>query len=48
MPIEKISAFDNVIILVKSVINKYRSRHYYYNIFLEKDLYKDKSNTKCF
>ena len=41
------STFDNVIILVKSVINKYKS-HYYYNIFLEKDFYKGKSNTECF
>ena len=35
LPIEKIFTFHNVIILIKSVINK-NSNVYYYNIFLEK------------
>ena len=35
LPIEKILALHNVIILVKSVLNK-EQFHYYYNIFLEK------------
>ena len=35
LPFEKILTFHNVIILIKSVINKYKN-HYYYNIFLEK------------
>ena len=34
----------HVIILIKSVVNKNKS-NYYYNIFLEKGLYKDKSDT---
>ena len=47
LPIEKISAFHTVVILIKSVVNKNKNDHYY-NIFLEKGLYKDKSNIKCF
>ena len=43
LSIEKILAFYKVIMLIKSVANK--SKNYYYNIFLEKGLYKDKSNT---
>ena len=39
--------FHNVIILLRSVVNKYES-NYYYNIFLEKDLYKDKFTTWFF
>ena len=35
LPIEKILAFHNVIILIKSVVNKNKNE-YYYNIFLEK------------
>ena len=42
LPTEKILTFHNVIILIKSVVNKNKSE-YYNNIFLEKDLYKDKS-----
>ena len=38
LPIEKILTFDNVIILIKSVVNKNKN-NYYYNIFLEKGLY---------
>ena len=33
--------FDNVIILIKSVVNKNKNE-YYYNIFFEKGSYKDK------
>ena len=47
LPIEKILTFRNVIILIKSVVNKDKN-NYYYNIFLEKGLYKDKSYTKYF
>ena len=47
LPIEKILTFHNVIILIKSVVNKNRNE-YYYNIFLEKGSYKDKSNTQHF
>ena len=32
--------FHNVIILIKSVVNKNKN-DYYYNIFLEKGLYKE-------
>ena len=45
--IEKILTFYNAIMLIKSVVNKNKNG-YYYNIFLEKGLYKDKSNTKYF
>ena len=47
LPIEKILTFHNVIILIKSVVNK-NKKEYYYDIFLEKGLYKDKSNTEYF
>ena len=46
-PIEKILTFHNVIILIKSVVNK-NKYNYYYNIFLEKSLYKDKSINDIF
>ena len=39
--------FHNGIILIKSVFNKNKNE-YYYNIFLGKVLYKDKSNTQYF
>ena len=32
--------FHNVILLIKSVVNENKN-HYYYNIFLGKDSYKD-------
>ena len=35
LPVKKTLAFHNVIILIKSVVNKNKSK-YYYNIFLEK------------
>ena len=41
LPIKKILAFHNVIILIKSVVNKSKNK-YYFNIFLEKGLYKGK------
>ena len=47
LPTEKILTFRNLIMLIKSVINKNKNE-YYSNIFLEKGLHKDKSNTKYF
>ena len=47
LPIDKILTFHNVIILIKSVVNMNKTE-YYYNIFLEKGLYKDKSDTQYF
>ena len=38
LPIGKILTFHNIIILIKSVLNKDQYR-YYYNSFLEKYLY---------
>ena len=46
LPIEKILTFP-VVILNKSVVNVNKNL-YYYNIFLEKGWFKDKSNTRCF
>ena len=43
--IQKIIIFHNVIILIISVVNQNENEHCY-NIFLEKDSYKDKSNTR--
>ena len=40
-PIKKILTFHNVLILMKSVAKKNKN-NYYYNIFLENVLYKDK------
>ena len=45
--LKKILTFHNVIILIKSVVNKDKN-NYYYNIFLEKGSYKNKSNTQYF
>ena len=47
LPIEKTLTFHNVIVLIKSVVNK-KKNEYCYNIFLEKDPYKDKFNRECF
>ena len=47
LPVERMLTFHDVIILIKSVVNNHKN-NYYYNIFLEKGLYKDKSNTECF
>ena len=45
LSIEK--AFQNAIIPISSVVNK-TINDYYYDIFLEKGSYKDKSNTQYF
>ena len=45
LPIEKTLTYHNVIILIKSVINK-NENNYYYIIFLEKTSCNDKSNTQ--
>ena len=47
LPIEKILTFHNVIILIKSVVNKNKNE-YYCNVFLEKGSYKYKSNIEYF
>ena len=47
LPIEKILTFHNVIILIKSAVNKNKSE-YYYSMFLEKGSCKDKSKTSYF
>ena len=47
LPIEKILTFHNVLIPIKSAVNK-KKNEYYHNIFLEKVSYKDKSNTEYF
>ena len=47
LPLEKILTFHNVIVLMKSFVNENKN-HYYCNMFLEKGLYKDKSNTQYF
>ena len=47
LPIEKIFTFHNVIILIKSVVNKSKDEDYY-NMLLEKKSYEDKSNTQYF
>ena len=47
LPIQKISTSHNMIMLIKSVVNKNKNE-YYYNIFLETGLYKDKSDRQYF
>ena len=47
LPIEKILAFHNIIILIKLVVNKDKN-DYYYNLFLGKGLNKDKFDTRYF
>ena len=44
LPTEKILTFNNVIMLIKSVVNKNKNG-YYHNIFLEKGLDENKYNT---
>ena len=46
-PFENILTFHSVMILIKSVVNENKNK-YYYNIFLEKGSYQDKSNTIYF
>ena len=41
LPIKKIMTFNNIIIFVKSVVNKNKNK-YYYDMFLENGSYKDK------
>ena len=47
LAVEKTLTLHNVIILIRSVVNKNKNNHYY-NMFLEKGLYENKSNTHCF
>ena len=47
LPIKKILTLYNVIILITSVVNK-NKYNYYYNTFLEKGLYKGKSDIRYF
>ena len=47
LTIEKILIFQNVIMLIQSVVNENKN-NYCYNIILGKGSYKDKSNTKYF
>ena len=47
LPIEKTLTFHNIVILIKSVVNKYKNE-YYFHILLEKGSCKDKSDTKYF
>ena len=44
---EKIVTFHNVIIPIRSVVNKNKNKNYYH-IFLEKGSYKEKSNKRYF
>ena len=44
---EKVLIFDNIIMLIKSVVYKSKNE-YYYNIYLEKGSYQAKSNTEYF
>ena len=46
LPLQKILTFHNVIIPIKSVVNK--NKRNYYNIFLEKSSYRDKSDIQYF
>ena len=45
LTIENVVTFHNVVILIKSVVNKNKN-NYFFDIFLEKGLYKDKSDTR--
>ena len=47
LPIEKILTFHNVIILIKSVVNKNKNQDYS-NILLEKGSCKDETNAEYF
>ena len=47
LPIEKILTFHNIIILIKSVVDKNKNEHYC-NVFLERGSYKDKPSTEYF
>ena len=45
--LQKSELMHNVMVLMKSVVKENKNK-YYYDIFLEKDSYKDKSNTWYF
>ena len=47
LPIEKILTFHYALILIKPVVNK-KKNNCYYNTFLKKGFYKDKSDTRYF
>ena len=47
LPTEKILTFHYALILVKPVVNK-KKNNCYYNTFLKKGFYKDKSDTRYF
>ena len=47
LPIEETLTFHNIIILIKSVVIN-STNNYYYNIFLEKSPYEDKSSAQYF
>ena len=47
LPIEKILTLHNAIMHIKSVVNNTKNE-YYCNIFLEKGLHEDKSDTQYF
>ena len=47
LPLDKTNTFRKVMMLTKSVWNKDKNS-YYYNTFLEKGLYKDKSDRRYF
>ena len=47
LPVKKLLTFHDVIILIKSVVNKNENK-YYCNIFLQKGSYKCKSYKKHF
>ena len=47
LPIEETLTFHNIIILIKSVVIN-SANNYYYNIFLEKSPYEDKSSAQYF
>ena len=47
LPIEETLTFHNIIILIKSVVIN-SANNYYYNKFLEKSPYEDKSSAQYF
>ena len=48
LPTEKILTFHNIIILIKSVVNKNENNYYYIMYILEKGSHKDKFDTRYF
>ena len=47
LPIEITLTFHNIVILIKSIVNKNKNE-YYYDTFLQKGSFKDKSNAEYF